>query len=95
MKQINLLMLAVLTTVPVFAQSQALQLPTPPSLPNNDPNAKLTKEQLRVLMPPLAEHFDQIDTAHQGYVTPAQIQQYLGKQMPQQPPSQFPPKIPS
>lgn len=95
MKQIHLLMSALLATAPVFAQSQALQLPTPPSLPNNDPNAKLTKAQLQVLMPPLAEHFDRIDTAHQGYVTPAQIQQYLAKQMPQQQPSQFPPKIPS
>lgn len=94
MKQAHLLLLALVVSTPILAQSQALQLPSPPSMSSIDPNARLTKEQLQAVMPPLAAHFDEIDTTHRGYVTPAQIQQFLAKQVPQ-PPSQFPPKLPS
>ncbi|MGT2477255.1 EF-hand domain-containing protein [Paraburkholderia terrae] len=94
MKRIHLLLLALVVTTPVFAQGQAPQLPSPPSMSSIDPNARLTKEQLQALMPPLAAHFDEIDTTRRGYVTSAQIQQFLAKQV-LQPPSQFPPKLPS
>ena len=77
-----------------MAQSQTQQLPSPASVPNIDPNTSLTKEQLQAVVPPLAAHFDEIDTTCQGYVTTAQIQQYLVKQVPQSP-SQSAPKLSS
>lgn len=94
MKRIYLTMLGLILATPVFAQSQTQQLPAPPTLPSVNPNAKVTKEQLQAIAPPLAAHFDEIDTKHLGYVTPLQIQQFLAKQAPQLP-SQIPTSLPS
>ena len=91
MKRIYMAMLGLLVATHVFAQSEVSQPPAPPALPTIDPNAKLTKAQLQSTMPPLAAHFDEIDTNHQGYVTPQQIQQFLSKRAPKLP---SPPQLP-
>jgi len=95
MKRIFMAMLGLLVATHVFAQSEVQQQPAIPAFLNIDPNAKLTKEQLQTIMPPLAAHFDEIDTNDQGYVTPQQIQQFLSKRAPKLPsPPQFPPRFP-
>jgi hypothetical protein len=99
MKQIYLAVLGLCAAAPVLAQT-GMQLPALPPLDN----VRLTREQLQTLMPPLAAHFDEIDSVHQGYVTGQQIQQYVSKHPPQPtspsgqlpPPPQFtqPPQLP-
>jgi hypothetical protein len=90
MKQIYLAVLGLCAAAPVLAQT-GMQLPALPPLDN----VRLTREQLQTLMPPLAVHFDEIDSGHQGYVTGQQIQQYVSKHPPQPPSSssQLPPPL--
>ena len=42
-------------------------------------DGKLTLKEAEVGMPRVAEHFDQIDTDHKGYVTLSQIKAVAGK----------------
>jgi hypothetical protein len=96
MKHLYLAAIGVLTTTLAFAQGS--MPPQPPSAAaasaaaaTGGSTARITKEQLQATMPPLAAHFDEIDTTHQGYVTPQQIQQYMSNHSPQMPsPPQFP-----
>lgn len=70
----------ILAAAPIFAQSTI-----PPKLEARfaaadvDHDGKLTKAEAQAGMPLLAEHFDEIDSTHQGYVTLAQIEQYVAQ----------------
>jgi hypothetical protein len=43
-------------------------------------NGRLTLAEAQAGMPLVASHFNEIDTAHAGYVTLAQIEQYASQQ---------------
>lgn len=44
-----------------------------------DHDGKLTLSEAKAGMPMVARHFDEIDTAHAGYVTLAQIEQFAAQ----------------
>lgn len=47
---------------------------------NTTHDGKLTKDQAAAGMPRVAQHFDEIDTQKAGYVTLAQIEQFMMSQ---------------
>jgi hypothetical protein len=53
------------------------QLQTRFAAANTTHDGKLTREQAQAGMPRVAQHFDQIDTQKQGYVTLAQIEDFM------------------
>lgn len=70
----------ILAAAPVFAQNtmqQKLEARFAAADVNHD--GKLTKAEAQAGMPRLAEHFDEIDSMHKGYVTLAQIEQYVAQ----------------
>ncbi|WP_341318407.1 EF-hand domain-containing protein [Paraburkholderia sp. IMGN_8] len=91
MKQIHFAMFGFLISTSAFAQSSVPPQLASAAAATGGSTIKLTKEQVQAAMPPLAAHFDEIDTNHLGYVTPAQIQQYVSNHPPQLPP---PPSFP-
>lgn len=44
---------------------------------NTTHDGKLTREQAQTGMPRVAQHFDEIDTQHAGFVTLAQIEDFM------------------
>jgi hypothetical protein len=46
---------------------------------DTDHDGKLTKAEAAAGMPRVAAHFDEIDTAHAGTITLAQIEQFLAQ----------------
>ena len=50
------------------------------STANTTHDGKLTKDQAATGMPRVAQHFDEIDTQKLGYVTLAQIEQFMMSQ---------------
>jgi hypothetical protein len=44
---------------------------------NTTHDGKLTREQAQAGMPRVAQHFDEIDTQHAGFVTLAQIEDFM------------------
>ncbi|WP_144113451.1 EF-hand domain-containing protein [Paraburkholderia sp. BCC1886] len=78
MKRLSLLFAALLLAAPVFAQSTMQQkLEARFAAADADHDGKLTPAEAQTGMPRLYAHFDEIDTAHKGYVTLAEIEQYL------------------
>jgi hypothetical protein len=92
MKRLSLAALGILTTTLAFAQTTPPPQLASQTTASGSANVRFTREQLQAIMPPLAAHFDEIDTTHQGYVTPEQVQQYVSKHPPQIP---TPPQLPS
>ncbi|WP_322042015.1 EF-hand domain-containing protein [Paraburkholderia sp. J67] len=56
------------------------QLQTRFAQANTTHDGKLTREQAQAGMPRVAQHFDAIDTQHAGYVTLAQIEDFMRQQ---------------
>ncbi|RWA51228.1 hypothetical protein AU476_24290 [Cupriavidus sp. UYMSc13B] len=75
----------------MYAQSSVAPQPGSAAATSGGP-VRITKEHLQAAMPPLAAHFDEIDTNHQAHVMPVPIQQYVSKHQAQMPP---PPQMPS
>jgi hypothetical protein len=48
---------------------------------NTTHDGKLTRAQAQAGMPMVAQHFDEIDTQQQGYVTLAQIEDFMRQKM--------------
>jgi len=46
---------------------------------NTTHDGKLTRAQAQTGMPRVAQHFDEIDAQKQGYVTLAQIEQFMAQ----------------
>ncbi|AOJ01871.1 MULTISPECIES: EF-hand domain-containing protein [Burkholderia] len=42
-------------------------------------DGKLTRSEAQAGMPRVAQHFDQIDTAHKGYITLADLKQFAAR----------------
>lgn len=53
------------------------QLPTRFAQANTSGDGKLTRAQAQSGMPMVAQHFDEIDTQHNGYITLAQIEDFM------------------
>jgi hypothetical protein len=57
------------------------QLQTRFASANTTHDGKLTRAQAQAGMPMVAQHFDEIDTQQQGYVTLAQIEDFMRQKM--------------
>ncbi|MFP6560237.1 EF-hand domain-containing protein [Paraburkholderia sp. B3] len=57
------------------------QLQTRFASANTTRDGKLTRAQAQAGMPMVAQHFDEIDTQQQGYVTLAQIEDFMRQKM--------------
>jgi hypothetical protein len=57
------------------------QLQTRFASANTTHDGKLTRAQAQAGMPKVAQHFDEIDTQQQGYVTLAQIEDFMRQKM--------------
>ncbi|MGU7773066.1 EF-hand domain-containing protein [Burkholderia sp. MR1-5-21] len=57
------------------------QLETRFATANTTHDGKLTREQAAAGMPMVAQHFDEIDTQQNGYVTVAQIEAFMRQRM--------------
>jgi hypothetical protein len=76
MKKI-LLIVACVISVPALAQADPYQkLEARFAKADVDHDGRLTLAEAQAGMPRLARHFDEIDTAHAGYVTLPEIEQF-------------------
>ncbi|WP_346778677.1 EF-hand domain-containing protein [Burkholderia sp. Ac-20353] len=57
------------------------QLETRFAAANTTHDGKLTRQQAALGMPMVAQHFDEIDTQQNGYVTVAQLEAFLRQRM--------------
>lgn len=55
------------------------QLQTRFATANTTHDGKLTREQAQAGMPRVAQHFDEIDTQKQGFITLAQIENFMAQ----------------
>ncbi|MGU4701465.1 EF-hand domain-containing protein [Burkholderia cepacia] len=82
MKRFYIVVAALLVASPAFAQSAMQQkLEARFAAADVDHDGKLTRAEAQAGMPRVAEHFDEIDSAHAGYVTLAQIEQFAAQHM--------------
>lgn len=58
-------------------ERMAAQLQSRFAAANTTHDGKLTREQAQAGMPMVAQHFDDIDTQHAGFVTLAQIEDFM------------------
>ncbi|ALK32926.1 EF-hand domain-containing protein [Burkholderia plantarii] len=77
MKRLSIILVALVAASSAYAQSSMQQkLEQRFAAADADHDGKLTLAEAQAGMPRLAAHFDEIDTAHQGYVTLDQIEQF-------------------
>jgi hypothetical protein len=80
MKRIGLLLISLLIASAASAQTGMQQkLEARFASADVDHDGKLTKSEAQAGMPRVAAHFDEIDSAHAGYVTLDQIEQYVAQ----------------
>ncbi|MBN3743787.1 EF-hand domain-containing protein [Burkholderia seminalis] len=63
------------------AEHALMQLQTRFASANTTHDGKLTREQAAAGMPMVAQHFDEIDVQHNGYVTLAQLAGFMRQRM--------------
>ncbi|AJK48694.1 EF-hand domain-containing protein [Burkholderia plantarii] len=77
MKRLSIILVALVAASSAYAQSSMQQkLEQRFAAADADHDGKLTLAEAQAGMPRLAAHFDEIDTARQGYVTLDQIEQF-------------------
>lgn len=82
MKRFYIVVAALLVASPAFAQSTMQQkLEARFAAADVDHDGKLTRAEAQTGMPRVAQHFDEIDSAHVGYVTLPQIEQFAAQRM--------------
>ncbi|WP_042269914.1 EF-hand domain-containing protein [Paraburkholderia heleia] len=70
----------ILAAAPIIAQSTiSLKLEARFAAADVDHDGKLTRAEAQAGLPLLAGYFDEIDSTRQGYVTLAQIEQYVAQ----------------
>jgi hypothetical protein len=70
-----------LFAAPVFAQNATMQQKVAARFAAADANhdGKLTLAEAQAGMPRIAAHFDEIDTAHAGYITEQQVEAFVAQ----------------
>jgi Ca2+-binding EF-hand superfamily protein len=80
MKRLCLVLAALVVVSPAFAQTSMQQkLETRFAAADVNHDGKLTMAEAQAGMPLVARHFNEIDTAHAGYVTLDQIEQFAAQ----------------